>query len=249
MTTNAALCCFVVIVFATALRAQEPRPATSEAKDADPGSQASKPRTGIELVEGKVVRVESGDTIAVKANGRNVYQVKLQAIDAPDLGQPRYEDSKNSLSKLIRGKDVRVVVHATGPTGVLIGTVYRQGRDISLSMLEKGLAWHYKSFPYQQTASVRKAYSDAQNIASAAGLGIWSDPTPIPPWVFRGESVLSSTGTADPGQGKESSAPQTNERKYILGPRGGCYYLKESGVKVYVQDKKLCGVTTPESKP
>lgn len=32
-----------------------------------------------------------------------------------------------------------------------------------------------------------------------------------------------------------------NDKKYIKGSRGGCYYLIESGRKVYVKDKSLCG--------
>lgn len=249
MTIKTALCCFVIIVFAFALQAQNTQPATPETKRENSVSQASTPKTGIDLVEGKVVRVENGDTITVQANGQRLYLVKLQAIDAPDIGQPHYEDSQNSLSKLIRGKDVRVVVHATGPSGVMIGTVYRKGRDVGLSLLERGLAWHYKRFPYQQAAASRKTYSDAQNIASAAGLGIWADASPIPPWVFRGEAVSSVPGAAEPSRANESPEPRANVRKYILGPRGGCYYVSESGGKVYVQDKKLCGVTAPETKP
>ncbi len=250
MTIRKALCCFVITVFALALHAQNTQTATPETGRQTTGLQpVSKPKTGVDLVEGKVVKVENGDTITVQASGQSEYLIKLQAIDAPDVGQPYYEYSKNSLSRLIRGKDVRVVVHATGPTGVLVGTVYRKGRDIGLSLLERGLAWHYKRFPYQQAAASRKAYSDAQNIASAAGLGIWAEGSPIPPWVFRGEAVSAALGAAGTVPTNESIKPSTDGRKYILGPRGGCYYVSESGGKVYVQDKKLCGVTIPETKP
>jgi ketosteroid isomerase-like protein len=33
--------------------------------------------------------------------------------------------------------------------------------------------------------------------------------------------------------------PAATERKYVLGPRGGCYYLSESGRKIYV-DRSNC---------
>ncbi len=249
MTTKSVVCCFVVIVFALALKAQNAQPATSENRRENSALQTSKSKERIELLEGKVIRVENGDTITVEVNGDDLYLVKLQAIDAPDAGQPHYEDSKNSLSKLIRGKSVRVVVHALGPSGVMIGTVYHKGRDVGLSLLERGLAWHYKQFPYQQTTASRKAYSDAQNLASAAGLGIWTNAGPVPPWVFRGDAASRLAGAVEPSPANESPDSQTSERKYILGPRGGCYYVSESGGKVYVQDKKLCGVTTPETKP
>ncbi len=250
MTIRTALCCFVIIVFALALRAQTTQPTASETGKEGSVSQASKPKTGVDLVEGKVVKVESGDTVTVEASGDDLYQIKLQAIDAPDVGQPHFEESKNSLSKMTRGKAVRVVVHAMGPSGVMIGTVYLKGRDVGLSLLERGLAWHYKKFPYQQTSASRKTYTDAQNIASAAGLGIWASASPVPPWVFRGETASAAPGGIETGPANgESTKPPVDGRKYTLGPRGGCYYVSESGGKVYVQDKTLCGVTTPETKP
>ena len=47
-------------------------------------------------------------------------------------------------------------------------------------------------------------------------------------------TLTSSTST-------ETSAPKTDssDRKYVKGPRGGCYYMNPSGSKVYV-DKKFC---------
>lgn len=250
MTIKTALCCFVIIAFALALHAQSTQPAEpGSLREGSVSTAESKPKTDIGLLEGKVVRVDHGDTITLQVNGEYQYLVKLQAIDAPDVGQPRYEDAKSSLTKLIRGKNVNVVVHAKGPSGVIIGTVYLKGRDVGLSLLERGLAWHYKRFPYQQTAASRKTYSDAQNIASAAGLGIWADAGPVPPWVFRGDVVAPVPGAAETVRADAAPEMQTEVRKYILGPRGGCYYVSESGGKVYVRDKKLCGVITPESKP
>ncbi|MGD9628096.1 MAG: thermonuclease family protein [Pyrinomonadaceae bacterium] len=250
MTIKTAVCCLVIIVFALALHAQDTQPATFETgKESDASRSASKRKSGVGLVDGKVIRVENGDTITVQADGQEQYLVKLQAIDAPDLGQPYYEESKNSLTKLIRGKEVSVVVHATGPSGVMIGTVYRNGRDVSLSLLERGLAWHYVRFPYQQTTANLKTYAEAQSIASAAGLGIWADASPVPPWVFRGDAITSMPGAAETSLAGGASDQRTTVRKYILGPRGGCYYVSESGSKVYVRDKMLCGVTTPEGKP
>jgi ketosteroid isomerase-like protein len=45
-------------------------------------------------------------------------------------------------------------------------------------------------------------------------------------------AVTSTTETA-------SSNSDSSDRKYIKGPRGGCYYMNASGAKVYV-DKKYC---------
>jgi endonuclease YncB( thermonuclease family) len=197
-----------------------------------------KPLRSVELVEGNVVSVETGDTITIQTVGLYHFVVKLQAIDAPDLGQPHFEESRNQLSELLGGKGVRVVVHTLGPNGLVIGTAYYRGRDVSLVLLEKGLVWHYTRLPYQQTPTNHKAFSDAQKSAMTAGIGIWAESNPVPPWAFRGEALSEKQADSDRGQ-----------RRYFLGPRGGCYYVAESGRRVYVRDKQRCAGITPETKP
>jgi endonuclease YncB( thermonuclease family) len=159
-------------------------------------------------IEGKVVSVENGDTVIVEVKGPapHKYQVKLQAIDAPDIGQPHFENSRNSLSKLIYKRDVKVVVRTTYAKGMIIGTVFYDGRDIGLALLEKGLAWHYKRFAYQQQPAERKSYIDAQEYALTAGIGIWSDERPTPPWVFRGEGTSTTADRIENGSGKQLPA-------------------------------------------
>ena len=39
---------------------------------------------------------------------------------------------------------------------------------------------------------------------------------------------------------KKSEKPNKGDRTYIMGSKGGCYYLNDSGKKVYVKDKSLC---------
>ena len=236
----------------------------------------SEPVDASDSIEGKVVSVENGDTIIVQVKGSvpYTYLVKLRAVDAPDIGQPYFENARKTLSKLILKKDVKVAVHTTYSRGMIIGTVYHDDRDVGLGLLERGLAWHFKRFAYQQHDIERKSYSDAQEYALNAGLGIWSDDRPTPPWVFRGEGASSIPESVETGSSKQlpsNSVPQTasatlpvsresnkskktlspthNGRKYLLGPRGGCYYVSASGGKVYVQDKSLCGVVAPETKP
>ncbi|MGB7201456.1 MAG: thermonuclease family protein [Pyrinomonadaceae bacterium] len=214
--------------------AQTPQPSPSTTSDETSLSLQSKPNAQMELIDGRVIRVVDGDSITVQSKGQIVYAVKLQAIDAPDVGQPFFEEARKSLSKLILNKDVRVVINTTYGKDMIIGSLYRNGQDIGLTLIEQGLAWHFKRFAFQQNASARKSYSDAQSSASAARIGLWADEKPVAPWDFRGESTI---------------LPSKNERKYLVGPKGGCYYVSESGRKVYVQDKTLCGLSPPLTKP
>lgn len=228
---------FVLMILGSAVLttlAQTPVPSPATNSDETSLSQPSKLNPQMELMDGRVIRVVDGDSIAVQSKGQVVYSVKLQAIDAPDVGQPFFEEARKSLSKLILNKDVRVVINTTYGKDMIIGSVYRNGQDIGLTLIEQGLAWHFKRFAFQQTAAARKSYSDAQSSASAARVGLWADEKPIAPWDFRGESVVS---------------PSNNERKYLVGPKGGCYYVSASGRKVYVQDKTLCGLSPQLTKP
>jgi endonuclease YncB( thermonuclease family) len=224
----------------------QPSPADDKAKTSVP--QPSEPKTTIDLLEGKVTSVESGDTIMVRANDQNLYWVRLYAIDAPDSGQAYFKDSKKTLSKLVFNKVVKVVVYTAASNGQLFGTVLQNGHDVGLNMLEKGMAWHFNRYAYRETTASRISYKDAQTNASTARIGLWARDNPIPPWVFRGEIVSAPTKVVEPGANAPTESP-TNERKYILGPRGGCYYVSEGGRKVYVQDKSLCGKSPADTKP
>jgi ketosteroid isomerase-like protein len=59
-------------------------------------------------------------------------------------------------------------------------------------------------------------------------------------------AAVPTTGAAKPvtlaaSTSTEASDPKTEtvDRKYVKGPRGGCYYMSTGGSKVYV-DKKFC---------
>jgi ketosteroid isomerase-like protein len=70
--------------------------------------------------------------------------------------------------------------------------------------------------------------------------------TIVPPPVQPTAASSPTTDAAKPvtlaaSTTSEGSAPkmESSDRKYIKGPRGGCYYMSPSGTKVYV-DKKFC---------
>jgi endonuclease YncB( thermonuclease family) len=190
------------------------------------------PTAGVELIEGKVVEVESGDSFLIKSDG-NIQSVKLLLVDAPDLGQIHFDESRKALSRLIRKKEVRVVVHAADTAGTFHGNVYQKGRDVGLLLVEMGMAWYFDRHAETESAAGRQAYADAQASASMAREGLWLDRKPEAPWIFRHEQPVRDIVKA------ETSAP-TRDREYILGPHDDCYYVAENGQKVYQQDKSLC---------
>jgi endonuclease YncB( thermonuclease family) len=214
----------------------------SQTKVADPAKvkDAVQKKTAVELLEGKVLDVLEGDTITMLATNGTFCTVKLLGIDAPDTKQNYFKKSRKSLSELIEGEEVKVLVIGRDPGDRYIGSVYLAGRDVGLAQVERGMAWHYKYAAADQPADARKKYALAQEKAMSEKLGLWEDDDPKAPWDFRGDPPPVETQKSAAAGPAETTA--ADGKKYILGPRGGCYYVSESGRKVYVKDKTLCGV-------
>jgi endonuclease YncB( thermonuclease family) len=117
----------------------------------------------------KVVAVHDGDTITCLTDGKQQMKVRLDAIDAPELGQPFGQASKQTLSSMVFGKLVTVIEKKKDKYGRTIGHVIVDGRDTNLLMIEQGMAWHYKQF--SKNARLDKAEADAR----AAKKGLWSN--------------------------------------------------------------------------
>ncbi len=248
MDTKSLLFAMLFVSSAFGMYAQAPQTSPTAVKSTSTTASAVSDERS-DLIEGKVVAVEDGDTFSVQTADEVIHQIRFQAVDAPENRQPYYVKSAKSLKELLLNKTIKVVVLAKDSGGRLIGTVFLDGQDVGLTQLENGMAWYYKRFAYDQTATVRKAYSDAQTKAAADRKGLWEGKNPIPPWLFRGEMFTSAPAVVTPVVTTAGQPTQTGERKYFLGPRGGCYYLSEAGAKVYVKDKNLCNVPQPENRP
>ena len=127
----------------------------------------------------RVIGVHDGDTLTGLDESKTQYKVRLDAIDAPELGQPFGQASKKALSGKVFGKDVVVIAKTRDKYGRTVGHVLVEGRDMNLEMLEEGMAWHYKKF------DKNKRLSEAEQSARAAKKGLWSDEHAVPPWDWR----------------------------------------------------------------
>lgn len=126
-----------------------------------------------------VVGVHDGDTITGLDEHKVQHKIRLDAIDAPELGQPFGQAAKKALSDKVFGKDVVVVPKTKDKYGRTIGHVMIDGRDVNLEMLEEGMAWHYAKYDRN------KRLADAQQQARADRLGLWADSEPVAPWDWR----------------------------------------------------------------
>ena len=213
--------------------------------------------TDPELIEGRVIIVPDGDEVRLKTNNGKTYPIRILGIDSPEKDQDYGTAARRALEALVLDKDVKVVVHRRDSEGRYMGTIFREGQDIGVLMLENGSAWHYKRVSGEQTSEARVRYARAELKAREAKAGLWAAAMPMPPWEFREEAEgevnpapRSVVAPASKVQQTAVTAPETSAspatpdgkggRTYHLGPRGGCYYLNGSGSKVYVKDKSLC---------
>ena len=156
-----------------------------------------------EVFSGEVVSVTDGDTVRVMRD-RTPVRVRLDGIDAPETRQPFFQRAKQFTSSFVFGKVARVEVRDVDQYGRLVARVYVDELDLSLALVEQGLAWHFTRYSDDQTLA------EAERDARAAGLGLWRAPNPVPPWEFRrGFSGVS---------GRAGRGPASRERQVSRVP-------------------------------
>jgi len=125
----------------------------------------------------RVVSVLDGDTIYVSEGGMRT-KVSLYGVDATEPGQRFGEEAKRYLQKYVGRKvDIQFVTHDSIRDSDLCIIYY--GFPVNIEMLKAGLAWYYERSRRLPT------WKDFQTKAQEQKVGLWSDPNPIPPWLFR----------------------------------------------------------------
>ncbi len=127
------------------------------------------------LREGKVVRVNDGDTVTVLLDGRTC-RARLIGIDAPEMGQePWGRASREHLRKLLKNGRWRVSLERDleqfDKYGRLLVYLWSpDGRMINEKMLEDGYA---VLFTIQPNSKYADRFRKAQRLARENGRGIW----------------------------------------------------------------------------
>lgn len=134
---------------------------------------------------GVVVGVADGDTVTLLTDAGQQEKVRLAGIDAPEKSQAFGSLSKRSLSDMAFQKRGSVEWQKRDRYGRIVGKLRIADVDVGLQQVADGLAWHYKAYEREQSASDRKAYGDAETTARSQRIGLWRDPDQIEPWNFR----------------------------------------------------------------
>ena len=138
-----------------------------------------------EVLVGKVVAVSDGDTITVLDKNKTKHKVRLMGIDAPEIRQEFGAQSKLALSNHIYQKEVNVNYKKFDKYKRIVGKVNLEKQDVSLVMIELGMASHYKDYEKEQSKADRDLYRQAELKSRQAKIGLWQDENAIEPSAFR----------------------------------------------------------------
>ena len=140
----------------------------------------------------KVLRVVDGDTVYVVNKAGKKFKVRLTGIDAPEQNQPyglasTYHLRELLLNKivLLKSKPKKGKPYSVDRYKRVLAKIVLNGRDINLSQVLSGYAWHFKRYQNQQSRSDREAYSKAEFYAEENELGLCGEKNPIAPWKWR----------------------------------------------------------------
>src|SRR5215467_660203 len=129
---------------------------------------------------GSVVSVLDGDTIEVLHN-HHVERIRLNGIDCPEKGQPYGKKAKQAASALVFGKQVTLKTYGLDKYGRTIADVLLpDGTNVNHELVKQGWCWWYRKY-----APGNVVLEELERRARGAGLGLWANSAPIPPWEWR----------------------------------------------------------------
>ena len=177
---------------------------------------------------GRVIGVSDGDTIVILGRDQQQHKVRLNGIDAPEMGQESGRVAKENLSRLVFGREVSVNWMKRDRYDRLLGRVFIGSTDVNLAQLGAGLAWYYRAYESDVAAADRSTFDRVEREARAARRGLWHSGTAIPPWDYRTAARTGGSGTISPAS---SSPPQTSTGASFGAVRGnrnsGIYHLPD----------------------
>ncbi len=122
--------------------------------------------------------VVDGDTVTIRQNGRQ-YKLRLNEIDAPELSQPSGKLARRAVIQLCINQPIKFEIIGTDKYQRQLGYLQCNQTNINEYLVENGLAWHYKQY------SDSRYLAQAELNAQQNGLGLWQEPDPTPPWIWR----------------------------------------------------------------
>ncbi len=125
-----------------------------------------------------VIGIADGDTLTVLRDQQPV-KIRLAEIDAPEQKQPFGQRSKQSLSDMCFRQQATVTPQTTDRYRRIVARVTCAGIDANSEQVRRGMAWAYTK--YLTDRAIPSFEADAKTRRA----GLWADPSPIAPWLWR----------------------------------------------------------------
>lgn len=138
----------------------------------------------------RVIAVMDGDTVLIIRAGHKPEKVRLLHIDAPEKAQPYGQQSKESLADMVLKQQVKIVVEAHDQYGRLLGEIFLKGHNVNQMQVQRGMAWEYSGYRKDED------YLALQRDAQRARRGLWHQPRPKAPWLWRKQHHVSDYSKA-----------------------------------------------------
>ncbi len=124
------------------------------------------------------VKVSDGDTVTIQGT-----RIRLACIDAPELSQPRGQESKATLQRLIGSGIPQVEAVDTDRYGRTVAVLKLNNLNLNHQMVRLGQAFVYQRYLHNcpDQSAIRAAESQAKSLS----LGVWNDKPPEFPWHWR----------------------------------------------------------------
>lgn len=132
-----------------------------------------------DIISGEVIKISDGDTLTILTHTKAQLRIRLTEIDAPEKKQAFGNVSKKALSSLCFRKTAIVNTNEKDRYGRVLGRVTCAGIDVNAEQIKTGMAWVYDKYVTD------KSLYDLQDRAKNNKIGLWADPNPTPPWLFR----------------------------------------------------------------
>jgi len=127
----------------------------------------------------RVLIVHEGDRLTIYHQSRKD-MVYLRGVDCPELKQPYGKQAKHATAAYVANREVVVRDMKRDRQGRITADILLpDGRQIAHELIKEGLAW------VQPGGAGDQALKDMEELARAAGTGLWSEPIPISPWKWK----------------------------------------------------------------
>lgn len=141
---------------------------------------------------GLVVSVKDGDTIEVLSSGRPT-KIRLHGIDCPEKRQAYGSRAKLVTAVLTFGQTVTITPYEKDKYGRTVADVILPDQtNVNQLLVKEGWCWWYRKYA-PDDAVLETLETEARHTKR----GLWTDPHPVPPWVYRKSKQKQAVGVSD----------------------------------------------------